>query len=90
MTKKRHSEVQIFNILKESDSGISVNELCRKHGISNATYYKWKSKYGGMELSELRKLKNLEAEHNRLKQLYADLCLENAALKDILEKNNSA
>jgi putative transposase len=84
--KSRHNEVQIFGILKESESGIAIEELCRKHGISTATFYKWKAKYGGMELSELKKLKSLEAEHSRLKQLYAELSLENAALKDILEK----
>jgi len=86
MSKKQHNDVQIFGILKEGESGITIEELCRKHGISTATFYKWKAKYGGMELSELKKLKSLEAEHSRLKQLYAELSLENAALKDILEK----
>ena len=72
--------------MKEGEIGIPIEELCRKHGISTATYYKWKAKYGGMELSELKKLKNIEAEYSRLKQLYAELSLENAALKDVLEK----
>jgi len=86
MTKRHHTEVQIFGILRESDAGIPIEELCRKHGISTGTYYKWKAKYGGMELAEVKKFKNLETEHSRLKQLYAELSLENAALKDILEK----
>lgn len=86
MSKQHYNEVQIFGILKEGEIGIPIEELCRKHGISTATYYKWKAKYGGMELSELKKLKNIEAEYSRLKQLYAELSLENAALKDVLEK----
>ena len=86
MKRSRFSETQIVGILKEADSGISVQELCRKHGISNATYYKWKSKYGGLEASDLRRLKELEAENSRLKRMYADLSLENEALKDLISK----
>ena len=89
MKRSRFSETQIVGILKEADSGISVLELCRKHGISpprRTTYYKWKSKYGGLEASDLRRLKELEAENSRLKRMYADLSLENEALKDLISK----
>lgn len=86
MKRSRFTETQIVVILKKADSGISVQELCRKHGISNATYYKWKSKYGGLEASDLRRLKELEAENSRLKRMYADLSLENETLKDLISK----
>lgn len=86
MKKSKFSESQIVSILKEAESGIKVDDLCRKHGISPATYYNWKSKYGGMEASDLKKMKELEAELNQLKKMYADLSLENYAIKELLEK----
>lgn len=87
MPRKRYSEEQIFRILKESQSGIKTVELCRKYGVSQNTFYKWKNKYGGMELSDIKRLKHLEHENSRLKQIVADLMLDNKALKAISEKN---
>ena len=86
MRKTRFTESQIIKVLKEVEGGRSATEVCREHGISSATYYKWKSKYGGMELSDIRRLKELEDENRRLKQMYADLSLENNALKDVIAK----
>ena len=86
MKKSRFSESQIVSILKEVESGMKVDDVCRKHGISSATYYSWKSKYGGMQASDLKKLKELESELNQLKKMYADLSLENYAIKELLEK----
>lgn len=73
-------------ILKEADAGMKVADVCRKHGISEPTYYNWKSKYGGLSLSELKRIKVLEAEHSKLKRMYADLAMENEALKELIEK----
>ena len=73
-------------ILAEGEAGLAVGEVCRKHGISNATYYQWKSKYAGMSASELKRVKDLEAENSKLKRMYADLALENAAIKDVLSR----
>ena len=73
-------------ILKEADAGMKVADVCRKHGISQPTYYNWKSKYGGMSASELKRMKELEAEHSKLKRMYADLAMENDALKELIEK----
>ena len=75
MKKSRFTESQIVSILKESDAGMKVEEVCRRHGISSATYYNWKSKYGGMEASDVKRLKELEEENSRLKRMYADLSL---------------
>jgi putative transposase len=86
MKKSRFTETQIVSILKEADAGLKVKELCRKHGISDATYYNWKSKYGGMEASDVRRLKELEDENQRLKKMYADLSLEHAAVKELIAK----
>lgn len=86
MRKSRFTEHQIVRILKFVESGRTVKEVCREHGVSNATYYKWKSKYGGMEASDIERMKDLEAENRKLKQMFADLSLENMALKDIIEK----
>jgi putative transposase len=83
---KRHTEEQIIAVLNESASGAGTAELCRRHGISSATFYKWKSKYSGMELSDLKKLKALEDENRRLKHMVADLSLDNQALKSVLSK----
>ncbi len=86
MKKSRFSEQQIINILKQADAGVKVQDLCRQHGISDATYYKWKSKYGGMEASDIKRLREVEVENSKLKRMFADLALENRALKDLIEK----
>ena len=86
MRKFRFTESQIVAILKEADAGMKVSDVCRKHGISDATYYKWKSKYGGMEASDLKRTRELEAENARLKRMYAELALDNAAMKDLIAK----
>lgn len=84
--KKRFSEEQIIKILKEHDQGQTTADICRSHGISPATYYKWKAKYGGMSVSEAVRLKQLETENARLKRLVADLSLDNVILKDVVSK----
>ena len=86
MRKSRFTEAQILAILGEGEAGLPVAEVCRKHGISTATYYQWKSKYAGMSVNELKRVKELEAENARLKRLYAELALENAAIKDVLSR----
>ena len=86
MRKSRYTESQIIAILKEVENGMKVDDVCRQHGMSPATYYKWKSKYGGMDASELKRVKELEAENAKLKRMYADLALENEAIKELLEK----
>jgi len=84
MRKSRFSESQIVEILKQGDGGVPVAEILRQHGISRGTYFKWKAKYAGATVNELRRLRELEAENAKLKRMYADLALENAALKDVL------
>lgn len=86
MKTSKFSEQQIIAILKQGEAGVKVADLCRQAGISPATYYKWKAKYGGMEASEVKRMKELEAENRRLKQMYAELSLDHALLKDLLEK----
>ena len=84
---KRHTEEQIIGVLTESEAGRKTSELCRKHGISDATFYKWKDKYGGLTVSEVRRLRALEEENRRLKQIVADQALDIRALKEINSKN---
>lgn len=86
MRKTKYNETQIINLLKAVEAGRLVKDVCREHGISEPTYYNWKAKYGGMEASDIKRLKGLEEENRRLKQMYADLSLENIALKDVIEK----
>lgn len=86
MKRSRFSEEQIIGILKEHEAGVTVADLCRKHGMSSASFYAWKSKFGGMEVSDAKKLKSLEAENAKLKRLLADAMLDNTALKDLLSK----
>jgi putative transposase len=86
MKKSKFTESQIVAILKETDAGMKVAEVCRKHGISQPTYYNWKSKYGGLSVSDLKRTKELEAELSKLKRMYADLAMENDAIKNLLEK----
>ncbi len=86
MARKRYTEEQIINVLKEAEAGMRTPDVCRKHGISDATFYKWKNKFGGMDVSEARRLRTLEDENRRLKTMVADLSLDNQALKAVLEK----
>src|SRR3981081_777729 len=86
MKRSRFSEEQIIGILKEHEAGVTVADLCRKHGVSDASIYKWKARFGGMDVSEAKRLKSLEDENTRLKRLLADAMLDNAALKDLLGK----
>ena len=90
MKRSRFTESQVVAILKEGDGGVNVSELCRKHGISNATYYKWKSKYGGLEASDLKRMRELEAENSELKKMYAELSLEIKGLRAYIEKKGWA
>ena len=86
MKRSRFTERQIVGILSEAEAGVAVKELCRKHGISDATFYNWKAKYGGLGVSELKRLRELEAENARLKKMYADLALENEAIRMVLNR----
>lgn len=87
MRKTRFTEEQIIGILKEHQAGLSAKDLCRKHGVSDATFYKWRSKFGGMEVSDARKLKSIEDENRKLKKLLAESMVDNATLKEMLTKN---
>lgn len=89
MRKSRFTESQIVQTLKQVEGGRKVKDVCREIGVSEATYYQWKSKYGGMEAADVRRLKELEDENNRLKRMYAELALENTALKDVIAQKSS-
>jgi putative transposase len=87
MTRKKYTEEQIINVLKEAEAGAKVGDLCRRYGMSNASFYHWKTKYAGLTVSELKRLKALEDENRRLKQIVADQALDNRVLKELLSKN---
>lgn len=87
MKRSRFTEEQVIAVLREQEAGVSTAEVCRKNGISTATFYAWKAKFGGMEVSEAKRLKSLEEENAKLKRLLADAMLDNVALKDLLSKN---
>jgi putative transposase len=86
MRKSKFSETQIVAMLRDAESGVPVADLLRKHGVSKATFFKWRSKYGGATVSDVKRLRELEAENAKLKRMYADLALENAAIKDVLNR----
>jgi len=86
MKRSRFTETQIISILKEADAGSKVKDICRRHGISDATYYNWKSKYGGMSASDLKRMKEMERELGQYKRMYAELAHENFALKDVIDR----
>lgn len=90
MKKSRYTETQIIKILKEVEGGRLIKEVCREYGVSDATYYNWKSKYGGMDASDIKRLRELEDENRRLKQMFADISLEHKILKDLVEKSSEA
>ena len=90
MKRSRFSEEQIIAILKEQEAGMATADVCRRHGVSSATFYKWKAKFGGLEVSEAKRLRQLEDENSKLKKLLAEAMLDNAMLKEITSKNGSA
>ena len=85
--KQRYTESQILSVLKEGESGVKVTDICRKYGICENTYFRWKSKYGGMEMSDIRRMKELELENSRLKRIVAQYALENEAMREVIKKN---
>ncbi len=87
MKRTRHSEEQIIAILKQGEAGVATADLCRQHGVSEQTYYRWKAKFGGMDTGDAKKLRQLEEENRKLKHVVAELTLDNRALKDVLSKN---
>jgi len=87
MGRRKYTDEQVISILKEGEAGANIGELCRRYGVSDATYHRWKAKYAGLSLSELKRLKTLEDENLRLKQIVADQALDNRVLKDLLSKN---
>ena len=90
MARKRYTEEQIIGVLKEAEAGAKTSELCRKHGMSEATFYKWKAKYAGLTLNELKRLRSIEEENRRLKQIVAQQALDNWSLKELLAKTSEA
>jgi putative transposase len=88
MKRQRHSEEQIIQVLHEAQAGAAIDELCRRHGVSQATYYKWKQKFGGLEVSDAKRLRLVEDENRKLKKLVADQALDNMVLKDLLAKKS--
>jgi len=86
MKKSKFTESQIFSMLKQQENGVTTAEVCRQNGISAATFYIWKNKYGGMQSSDIKRLRGLEEENRKLKQMYADLALDHRILKDVIEK----
>jgi putative transposase len=86
MKKSKFTETQIVSILKQADAGVPIKDICRQAAINSATYYQWKSKYGGMEASDLKRVKELQAENSQLKRMYAELALDNVAMKDLIAK----
>ena len=86
MKKSRHSETEMVNAVRQLESGVAADLVTREHGVSKTTLYKWKSKYSGMDVSQIRRLKELEEENRKLKQMYADLALDNQILRDVIEK----
>ena len=86
MRKSKFNETQIVGILKDAESGVPVADLLRKHGVSKATFFKWRSRYGGASVADVKRLRELEAENAKLKRMYADLAIENAAIKDVLNR----
>ncbi|WKD51451.1 transposase [Microbulbifer spongiae] len=86
MKKSKYSDNQIVSILKEAEAGMKVKEVCRKYGISSPTYYAWKAKFGGLDVSQLKRIRELEAENAKLKRMYADKAMEAEAMRDLIEK----